>query len=264
MVSLARFRKLALALDPAARRLRSEVRRVAGDLAPADCVLDLGSGQAPYAGLIRHRRYVTADLLAAADVRCDATILPFRSAAFDLVLCTEVLEHVPDPDATLGEIRRVMTDRGTLILTTPLTWGVHAPQDYHRWTDSWLVRLLARHGFHVRYVRTRGGVFVALAALLLVIPWQVLGEARERTWWQTLLFAVLYAVLVLPALGLAALDPLDRRKHFTLGYVVLCDRLSLARSAATPGVAAAGPASGGWPSPPSPGGAPGPRPGAPP
>lgn len=223
MVSLARFRKVALALDPGARRIRTEIRRVVGELAPAGWVLDLGSGQAPYAGLIRHRRYVTADLLAAANVRCDATILPFRRTAFDLVLCTEVLEHVPDPDATLREIHRVLTNRGTLVLTTPLTWGVHAPQDYHRWTDSGLVRLLARHGFHVRHVRTRGGVFLALAALLLVIPWQVLGEARERTWWQTLLYAVAYALLVLPALGLAALDPLDRRKHFTLGYVVLCE-----------------------------------------
>ena len=222
MVSLARFRKLALALDPAARRLRTEIKRVAGGLAPADSVLDLGSGAAPYAGLIRHRRYVTADLLAAADVRCDATILPFRSAAFDLVLCTELLEHVPDPDATLREIRRVMHDRGILLLTTPLTWGVHAPHDYHRWTDSGLIGLLTRHGFQVRHLRSRGGVFLALGELLLVIPWQVLGEARERTWWRTLLYAAGYALLVIPALGLAALDPLDRRQHFTLGYVVVC------------------------------------------
>jgi SAM-dependent methyltransferase len=100
MASLARFHKVARALDPAARRIRTEIKRVAGGLAPADCVLDLGSGQAPYAGLFSHRRYVTADLFAGADVRCDATRLPFRRDVFDLVLCTEVLEHVPDPDAT--------------------------------------------------------------------------------------------------------------------------------------------------------------------
>jgi SAM-dependent methyltransferase len=258
MVSLARFRHLAVALDPAARRIRSEITRLARELEPADRVLDLGSGEAPYARLFQHRRYVTADLFAAADVRCDATILPFPSQAFDLVLCTEVLEHVPDPDATLREIRRVLVDRGALILTTPLTWGVHAVHDYHRWTESGLVRLLARHGFHVDRVRTRGGIFLALGALLLMIPWQVFGEARERRWWQTVLYGAGYTLLVVPALALAALDPLDRRKHFTQGYV------SLARSAATPAVAAEGPASGGWPSRPSPGGAPGPRPGAPP
>jgi hypothetical protein len=58
---------------------------------------------------------------------------------------------------------------------------------------------------------------------LLVVPWQVLGEARERAWWQTYLFALAYSMLVIPSLLLAALDSLDRRKHFTLGYVVLCE-----------------------------------------
>jgi SAM-dependent methyltransferase len=254
MVSLARFRRLASVVDPAARRISREIARVAGVLRPADCVLDLGSGQAPYADLFPHRRYITADLFAAADVRCDATILPFASRTFDLVLCTEVLEHVPDPDATLQEIRRVLADRGTLILTTPLTWGVHALHDYHRWTESGLVRVLARHGFHVDQFRTRGGIFLALGALLLVIPWQVLGEARERSWWQTALYAVGYTFLIVPALALAALDPLDRRKHFTLGYV------TLARSAVPLSAAAAAPASEGSPSPPWPPAGPAPLP----
>ncbi len=257
MASLARFHRLASVLDPAARRLRHEIGRIARELGPANCVLDLGSGRAPYADLFPHRRYVTADLFAAADVRCDATILPFPSRAFDLVLCTEVLEHVPDPDATMREIRRVIADRGTLILTTPLTWGVHAVHDYHRWTESGLLRLLARHGFHVDQVRTRGGVFVALAALLLIIPWQVFGEARERQWWQTALYAVGYTLLVVPALALAALDPLDRRKHFTLGYV------SLARCAVPLRAAAAAPALAGSRSPPSPPASPAPLPESP-
>jgi SAM-dependent methyltransferase len=177
MASLARFRKLALAADPAARRIRAEIQRIASTLAPADSVLDLGSGEAPYADLFPHRYYVTADLFAGADVRCDATALPFRGDGFDLVLCTEVLEHVPDPEATMGEIQRVLRERGTLVLTTPLTWGVHAPHDFHRWTDSGLVKLLGRHGFRVRLIRSRGGVFLVLAAILLVIPWQA-GEAQ--------------------------------------------------------------------------------------
>jgi len=246
MASLARFRKLALALDPGARRIRREIAGLAAHVAPAECVLDLGSGDAPYADLFRHRSYVTADLFAGADVRCDAMHLPFRGAAFDLVICTEVLEHVPGPDAVLQEIRRVMTGGGTLILTTPLTWGVHAPQDYHRWTRSGLVRLLAGHGFEVDDCRARGGVFLVLAALLLVIPWQVLGEARERRWWQTALFTVAYPLLVLPALVVGALDGLDRRQHFTLGYVVRCRTpggVTPARSAVRPLAAAATPAS---------------------
>ncbi len=257
MASLARFHKLASGVDPAARRIRREIGRVARELGPADRVLDLGSGQAPYADLFPHRRYVTADLFGAADVRCDATILPFAAKAFDLVLCTEVLEHVPDPDAMLREIRRVIDERGALILTTPLTWGVHAVHDYQRWTASGLVRVLARHGFQVDQVRTRGGIFLALGALLLMIPWQVFGEARGRSWWQTALYAVTYTLLVVPALAVAALDPLDRRKQFTQGYV------SLARCAASLPAAGAAPAAGGSRSPPSPPAGRAPLPGSP-
>jgi len=222
MASLARFQKLALALDPGARRIRKGIARLGATLPPADCALDVGSGGAPYASLFRHRRYVTVDLLTRADARCDVAKLPFRAGSFDLLLCTEVLEHVPDPDAALAELRRVLGQAGTLVLTTPLTWGVHATRDYHRWTEAGLRQILAAHGFEVAECRARGGIFLALGALLLVIPWQVFGEARERAWWQTALFAVAYPLLVLPAWCLAALDPLDRRQHFTLGYVALC------------------------------------------
>jgi SAM-dependent methyltransferase len=222
-VSLARFQSWALAVDPGARRIRVMIQEMARVLPPARRVLDLGSGRAPYKHCFSSQQYVTADLFTSADVRCAAGVLPFSSAAFDVVLCTEVLEHVPDPDATLQEIRRVLRDGGTLVLTTPLTWGVHAVQDYHRWTRMGLVQLVGSCGFRVRDLRSRGGLFLTLGALLLVIPWQVLGEARERRLWQTVLFACAYALLVLPALAIAALDPLDRRQHFTLGYVARCE-----------------------------------------
>jgi NhaP-type Na+/H+ or K+/H+ antiporter len=108
------------------------------------------------------------------------------------------------------------------VLTTPLTWGVHAAQDFHRWTDTGLERLLKRSGFEIVALEARGGVFVCLAAILLVLPWQLLGEAKERRAWQTVLYVALYLLLVPLALLVAALDPLDRRRWFTHGYAGLC------------------------------------------
>ena len=224
MLALRSFRRLRALLDFGTRRVRTELRRLPPLPRPAARVLDLGSGEAPYASLFPHERYVTADLQSDADVRCDATTLPFAASAFDLVICTEMLEHVPDPDTTLQEIRRVLTDDGTLILATPLTWGVHAVWDYHRWTESGLRRLLAHHGFTVVALRSRGGVFLTAATILLVVPWQVFGDSTERRWWQSALFAAAHAIVVPAAALLAAFDRLDRRQHFTLGYVALCRR----------------------------------------
>ena len=229
MLALRRFQRLALAFDPASRRIQGALRRFAARVAASDRVLDLGSGAAPYAGIFPHRRYITADLFAPAAVKCDAAALPFAAGSFDLVLCTEVLEHVPDPDGMLREIGRILGSRGALALTTPLTWGVHAAQDFCRWTDAGLARLLGRNGFEIVALEARGGIFACLAALLLVVPWQLLGEAKERRAWQTVLYAGLYLLLVPVALLLAALDPLDRRRQFTHGYAALCrpDRRAL-------------------------------------
>jgi SAM-dependent methyltransferase len=54
---------------------------------------------------------------AARAVEGDLTAAPFEDAAFDLVVCTEVLEHLPDPAAALRELARV--SGGRLLLTVP-------------------------------------------------------------------------------------------------------------------------------------------------
>jgi SAM-dependent methyltransferase len=63
---------------------------------------------------------VTGDLSRPADVRLDLTALPFRSGAFDAILCSHVLEHVPDDGAAMRELRRVLAPAGWAILHVPL------------------------------------------------------------------------------------------------------------------------------------------------
>jgi SAM-dependent methyltransferase len=57
-------------------------------------------------------------------VQGTAFALPFADAAFDAVICSEVLEHVSDDAAIVEELTRVLRPGGTLILGTP---------DYGRW-----------------------------------------------------------------------------------------------------------------------------------
>ena len=45
--------------------------------------------------------------------------MPFPDSEFDAVVCTEVLEHVPNPSRALEEIRRVLKPRGVLIGSVP-------------------------------------------------------------------------------------------------------------------------------------------------
>jgi SAM-dependent methyltransferase len=66
--------------------------------------------------------YITADLESPlADVHLDVQAIPFADAAFDIVFCNHVLEHVADDRLAMRELRRV---------TKPGGWGVMlAPVD---------------------------------------------------------------------------------------------------------------------------------------
>lgn len=52
-------------------------------------------------------------------LRGDALALPFADGAFDVVVCSEVLEHVPDYEAAIAELRRVCRPGGALAVSVP-------------------------------------------------------------------------------------------------------------------------------------------------
>jgi ubiquinone/menaquinone biosynthesis C-methylase UbiE len=103
---------------------------------PCDAFLDAGCGDGRYlAAVARARgapRIVGTDIseriLATARAaaapfepelaRANLESLPFGDAEFDLVLCSQVVEHLLDVDAGLRELARVLRPNGTLILTT--------------------------------------------------------------------------------------------------------------------------------------------------
>jgi SAM-dependent methyltransferase len=88
-------------------------------------------------------RYVTTDLDATQDVdlRLDVTALDLPDDAFDVVLCSHVLEHVPDDGAAMRELRRVTTAGGFTLVMVPLALdraatyedpSITAPEDRER------------------------------------------------------------------------------------------------------------------------------------
>ncbi len=77
---------------------------------------------------------------------CDITKgLPFKDEEFDLVIFGEVIEHVPNPDKVLYEIRRVLKKNGKLIVSTPNL-------------VSWANRILVLGGIQPLYTETSSAV----------------------------------------------------------------------------------------------------------
>ena len=123
-------------------------------------VLDAGAGAAPYRRLFDHVSYATADfgkvsqkVYGPLDYQCDLTAIPVPAGSFDLVLCTQVMEHVPDPEAVLAEFNRILRRRGQVWLTAPFSYAEHeAPYDFQRFTRFAWRRLARRTGFQVREI----------------------------------------------------------------------------------------------------------------
>ena len=104
------------------------------------------------------------------DVFGDASLLPIKNQSIDCVTLFEVLEHVPDPGATIAEIARVLRPGGILLLSAPFLYPIHdAPFDFHRFTQYALTRLMDKNNLEISTIKSRlrsfevAGLFVSLA-----------------------------------------------------------------------------------------------------
>jgi len=69
----------------------------------------------------RFGRYETADLnMKGVDHHVDLQRLPFEDACYDFVFASHVLEHIPDDDRAISELRRILKPNGIAILPVPL------------------------------------------------------------------------------------------------------------------------------------------------
>lgn len=143
-----------LVLSPLAGQLQSEIARLLGDRTDAR-ILDIGCGGKPYLPFAAPYASSYCGIDSApgpmVDIVVAAEELPFEDESFDLVLCTQVLEHVQDPKATLTEIRRVLAPGGAALVSTHGVFLYHpdppdSAQDYWRWTHSGLRRALEQAG----------------------------------------------------------------------------------------------------------------------
>jgi SAM-dependent methyltransferase len=130
------------------KALRAHVRR-------GTRLVDFGCGQRPYEPLVAGlgASYIGTDRSTAArsDIRLNADgRIDVMDSSFDVVLSTQVLEHVADPRAYLREAHRVLQPGGKLILSTHGYWQYHPdPGDFWRWTGPGLREQIHDAGFEI-------------------------------------------------------------------------------------------------------------------
>ena len=154
------------------------VRAKAASVPNGAHVLDIGAGTCPYRDLFAHCDYKTHDFEKYRGVKLGGAIeygeidyvsdilnIPVEDNSFDVILCTEVLEHVPEPIEALREMARILRPGGRIFLTAPLGSGLHQlPYHYYGgYTPEWYKHFFPKFGLNVKEITPNGGFFKLLA-----------------------------------------------------------------------------------------------------
>lgn len=116
------------------------------DVAPAQCLLELLQGSS--------NRYVAMDADPTADDRnvslvASLTKVPLPSRSQHLILCSHVLEHIPDDSAAMVEIGRLLKPGGLALIQVPLRAGEQTEEDFNATPEERAKRF--GQSDHVRY-----------------------------------------------------------------------------------------------------------------
>jgi len=211
------------------------MKRVVSKISDNALVLDAGAGSKPYAHFFANMRYHSCDHPGASEeiygdknnsaheYFCDLLNIPVKNNQYDAVVCTQVLEHVPDPGRVLKELSRIIKPGGKVFLTVPQCFGVHmAPYNYFNFLEHGLRLLAGRADLRVESLETIGGIFWLLGKVsnnTSIIIWNKFGRLK-------LIFSPFYfafrAFFTVFLFMLFHLDRIDRGKKWTIGYTCTC------------------------------------------
>jgi SAM-dependent methyltransferase len=155
---------------PLVRWLADEARR-AGERERRPRLLDVGCGEKPYEPLFAPyvAEYVGVDVAnPAADLEGTVEEIPVPDESFELVLCTQTLEHAADPARAVRELRRVTAPGGRVLASTHGVQVYHPnPDDLWRWTHAGLERLFGENGDWSAVTVTPGSGTAACLGMLI-------------------------------------------------------------------------------------------------
>lgn len=191
---------------------QSWLSKTLSNLPPGGRILDAGAGELKNRRYCDHLDYVSQDFCqyqgagshpdeglqiqgwdtSRVDLVSDITNIPAPDASFDAILCSEVLEHIPEPTHALDEFTRLIKPGGILILTAPFASNVHmAP--YHfcsGFSKYWYQHHLEQRGFQIQSLIANGDWYALLEQEITRLG----GLERQRGSWSWPL-AYAYALL---------------------------------------------------------------------
>ena len=211
------------------------MEKIIKEVHPGELVLDVGAGHQPYKNLFNHCNYETCDykptLHDAGYTKnkqtfyCDiANHIPRPENTYDTIICTEVLEHVKDPQKVICEIYRILKPGGNLFLTVPQCFGIHqAPHNYFNFLKYGLEHIFHNAGFSNVLVKPLGGIFHLLSKVQnnafkyllskISMPYKIFFYP---------IIIIIQILLFISSFVYFHLDKLDKEQTWTIYYGCYC------------------------------------------
>lgn len=219
------------------------VKRQLAEILSGKQILDVGCGGQPYRKYCNHLIYKAHDFgqldpssqiiekeYGPLDYVSDISHIPEKDNSFDVILCTEVLEHVPNPIGAIMEMSRLLRPGGKLILTAPLGSFLHQKpfHFYGGFTPYWYQEFLTKAGFEDIKIEPNGGFFRFFGQECQRVT-RIL--FRGRSWasllrWFFLPLEILSMILLTMLVPFVCyfLDILFPTPDYTIGYHVVAEK----------------------------------------
>jgi len=138
-------------------------------------LVDLGCGVKPYRAMfeqvVEHYYGVDSEItskknygeMTQPDLFADVANTGLETESFDVVLSTQVLEHIPNPKKLITESKRLLKKDGICIMTIPFVWQLHSePFDFHRFTKYGIKELFENNSFDILELFPLEGAYATL------------------------------------------------------------------------------------------------------
>ena len=195
--------------------IRKFVEGIAESVASGQTVIDAGAGECQYKALFSHAKYLAVDScvgdenwdFSGVDINAPLHDIPLPDKVADVIVCTEVLEHVPNPHQVISELSRLMKIGGALYVSVPFSAREHQiPYDFFRYTQYGLRHLFEQAGLEVEFIRPVRGDFYRTYCVISEQGFHLKGSV----WQIPLLFLKLYL-----AVFIRKLEAMEKDHHGT-------------------------------------------------
>lgn len=205
-------------------------------------LLDLGCGKVPL--YLAYRDYVTDNVCVDwantrhpneyLDYEGDITqALPFGDEAFDTIIASDVLEHIPEPEQLWREMYRVLAVNGKVLVNVPFFYWLHErPHDYYRYTEFALRRFVERAGLKLVQLDAIGGSPEVMADMVAkhVQFFPLIGSG--------IAIFVQYLTSLFVRTGLGGQVSRRTGQGFPLGYFLIAEKVGAAQAGMERGIPA--------------------------